>query len=73
MKGEWKRKGKQGEENQVYAPRQLHHRHTTKMNVCKIQAEADSDSSIVHFLIGNFGETKAQTRQQRAAARLVVG
>ena len=26
--------------------RQLHHRHTTKMNDSKIQAEADSDSSI---------------------------
>ena len=28
------------------APRQLHHRHTTKMNDSKTQAEADSDSPI---------------------------
>ena len=28
------------------APRQLHHRHTTKMNDSKTQAEADGDSSI---------------------------
>ena len=45
----------QGGEDQVYRTAvnyttdtqlQLHHRHTTKMNDSKIQAEADSDSSI---------------------------
>ena len=41
------------------APRQLHHGHTsitppTKMNDSKIQAEADSDSSIE--FIGDFGD-----------------
>ena len=45
----------QGGEDQVYRTssitppthnRQLHHRHTTKMNDSKTQAEADGDSSI---------------------------
>ena len=46
MKG--KRNGMKHKEERIKstAHRQLHHRHTTKMNDSKTQAEADGDSSI---------------------------
>ena len=46
MKG--KRNGMKHKEERIKstAQRQLHHRHTTKMNDSKTQAEADGDSSI---------------------------